>query len=166
VIVGAGAAGLQWGVLCENAGIDYVILERNGNAGSFFEHLPRKRGLISVNKRHVGRNMSREFALRHDWHTLVDTNKTMGDFSHAFYPKADDLVRYQRSVGEDLNIVYDTTVKGTEWVARADAEGKKPDSSNSRPGSKSEPRVHRITTDKGVWTAEHFVVATVSRVGM
>ena len=64
VIVGAGAAGLQWGVLCENAGIDYVILERAAQAGSFFSKLPRRRSLISINKPNVGAK-SKDFVSPH-----------------------------------------------------------------------------------------------------
>ena len=53
VIVGAGPAGLQWGVLAKKAGLDYVILERGPQAGHTFSKYPRKRRLISANKRNV-----------------------------------------------------------------------------------------------------------------
>ena len=53
VIVGAGPAGLQWGLLAKKAGLDYVILERGPQAGHTFSKYPRKRRLISANKRNV-----------------------------------------------------------------------------------------------------------------
>ena len=53
VIVGAGPAGLQWGLLAKKVGLDYVILERGPQAGHTFSKYPRKRRLISANKRNV-----------------------------------------------------------------------------------------------------------------
>ena len=144
VIIGAGAAGLQWGILLEKAGIDYVILERAAEAGAFFSRFPRRRKLISVNKRHVGEGMSAEFALRHDWHSLLETDKLFGKFSRDFYPHADALVNYQRSIAADLNIVYGAAVNGTVWDGGASQ--------------------HTISTSRGIWTGDHLVVATGYRV--
>ena len=51
LIVGAGPAGLQMGYFLNQAQRDYLILETNGMAGSFFATYPIHRTLISINKR-------------------------------------------------------------------------------------------------------------------
>lgn len=53
-------------------GRDYIIFERNSNAGSFFEKFPRHRKLISLNKRFVREGRAADFAFRHDWNSLID----------------------------------------------------------------------------------------------
>eukprot|EP00729_Bicosta_minor_P030007 gene30007-15393_t len=50
-IIGAGPGGLQLGHLMNNAGRDYIILEKDASAGTFFATHPRHRKLISLNKR-------------------------------------------------------------------------------------------------------------------
>ena len=151
IIVGAGAAGLQWGIMLENAGIDYVILERALTAGTFFARYPRRRRLISVNKRFYGRGRSPDFALRHDWHSLLGTKLLFpGKFSREFYPHADDLVRYQRAIAEDLNVVYNVSVRRTDWSA-----GKED----------GDPGHHVVTTSSGeTYTGNHVILATGYRV--
>ena len=62
----SGPGGLQLGRSLAQAGRDYLILERNGSAGSYFATYPRHRTLISLNKRFTGR-ADPEFNLRHDW---------------------------------------------------------------------------------------------------
>ncbi len=54
LIIGAGPAGLQLGYYLQRAGLDYVILEGAESAGDFFNHLPRHRRLVSINKLHTG----------------------------------------------------------------------------------------------------------------
>lgn len=46
--------GLQLGHLMNNAGRDYIILEKDASAGTFFATHPRHRKLISLNKRFTG----------------------------------------------------------------------------------------------------------------
>ena len=65
-VVGAGPAGLQLGLQLQDAGRDYVILERASGPGAFFTRYPVHRKLISINKRHTGRQ-NKEFNMRHDW---------------------------------------------------------------------------------------------------
>lgn len=55
-IVGAGPGGLQLGQFLLNKQRDYVIFERSQGPGSFFERFPIHRQLISLNKRHTGRD--------------------------------------------------------------------------------------------------------------
>ena len=62
----SGPGGLQLGRSLSQAGRDYLILERNASAGSYFARYPRHRTLISLNKRFTGRS-DPEFNLRHDW---------------------------------------------------------------------------------------------------
>ena len=65
-IIGAGPGGIQLGHSLSQAGLDFLTLERNGSAGSYFKTFPVHRKLISLNKRRTGRSDS-EFNLRHDW---------------------------------------------------------------------------------------------------
>ena len=67
-IVGAGAGGLQLAQLLLNAGRDFVLLEREAEAGSFYSRFPVHRRLISLNKRNTGRDNA-EFNMRHDWNS-------------------------------------------------------------------------------------------------
>jgi len=124
IIVGAGPAGCQMGYFMEQAGQDYLILEANGCAGSFFQKLPRYGNLISINKRN---NWFPEpdFNLRHDWNSLLTH-----DFSHLFttystelYPKTKDLVRYVNDFVEKfgIRIQYDTAIR---YISR-ETEGDK-----------------------------------------
>ena len=82
VIVGASPAGLQWARLLAGAGggardspYSYIVLEAGGGAGTFFRTYPRKRRLISANKFRVGADRSPEFAMRHDWHSLLGADE-------------------------------------------------------------------------------------------
>jgi thioredoxin reductase len=106
-IVGGGLAGVQLAHFMEQAGRDYVVLEKGVAAGSFFRKFPRHRNLISINKRHTGRGgtaLSKEHNLRHDWHSLL-SGVNSGDIEEEalfanlvdddhFYPKADKLAQY------------------------------------------------------------------------
>jgi hypothetical protein len=65
-IVGAGPGGVQLAHLMLQKQRDFVLLEREATAGSFFRRYPVERKLISINKRFTGRT-DPEFNLRHDW---------------------------------------------------------------------------------------------------
>ena len=80
-----------------DAGDDFVILERNGGAGSSFETMPAHRTLISLNKRLTGRS-DPEFNLRHDWNSLLDhpSITPMTKRTKERWPHADILVEYLR----------------------------------------------------------------------
>jgi thioredoxin reductase len=113
IIIGAGPAGLQLGYFFSKLNINYVILERNNIAGSFFDKYPHSGKLISINKRHVGREIP-DFKLRHDWNSLLsDENLLFTDYSKDFYPDKNDMVRYLNdyAVKNNLNILYGMNVE-------------------------------------------------------
>ena len=114
IIVGAGPAGCQMGYLMEQANQDYLILEANDCAGSFYQQYPRHGTLISLNKRNNW-FPEPEFNMRHDWNSLLTH-----DFSHQFttystelFPKSADLVRYLNDFVEKfgIRIQYNSPVK-------------------------------------------------------
>ena len=112
IIIGAGPAGLQLGYFFKKLNINYVILERNNIAGSFFDKFPHSSKLISINKRHTGSDIP-DFKLRHDWNSLLsDENLLFTDYSKDFYPDKKDLVRYLNDFAtkNNLNILYGTNV--------------------------------------------------------
>jgi len=120
LIIGAGPAGLQLGYYLQKAGRNYLIVEREQSAGSFFRRYPRSRGLISFNKtRSIYRDP--EINLRWDWNSLLtdDYSHPFGDFSRDFYPHADDMVRYL----ESFHRTHDIQVRFGFTVTRIAREG-------------------------------------------
>jgi len=112
IIIGAGPAGLQLGYFFSKLNINYVILERNNIAGSFFDKYPHSGKLISINKRYVGSDDA-DFKLRHDWNSLLsDENLLFTDYSKDFYPDKNDMVRYLNDYATKtgLNILYGMNV--------------------------------------------------------
>ena len=113
IIVGAGPAGLQMGYYLEKAGRDYLILEANDSAGSFFATQPRHRTLLSLNKR-FNIYPEAEFNMRHDWNSLLtdDYSHLFRDYSEELYPHADDMYRYLMDFAAkfELNIQYNSHV--------------------------------------------------------
>eukprot|EP01045_Picozoa_sp_COSAG04_P004322 COSAG04_NODE_186_length_21024_cov_6.326069_8_plen_550_part_00 len=132
-IVGGGPGGVQLGHFLAADSRDYVIFERQPGPGHFFKHLPRHRQLISLNKRHTGRD-SPEFNMRHDWNSLLDAPASVAPVtarSKARFPDAGVLVDYMRDFAAPQEaagrILYDTTVlqvrRTAESVFRLDVEG-------------------------------------------
>jgi len=117
-IIGAGPAGIQLGHFLKHAQRDYVIFERQARAGSFFEHYPRHRKLISLNKRKVRENRSSDFAFRHDWNTLIDVREDslrttpVTDRSKELFPHASVLSEYLKDFAaeQEHHIRYRTEV--------------------------------------------------------
>jgi thioredoxin reductase len=95
LVVGAGPAGLQLAYFLEQAGRDYLVLESGSAPGTFFTKFPRHRTLISSNKRYTG-SRDPEFNLRMDWNSLLSEDPALRftNYSHCYFPPADDLVRY------------------------------------------------------------------------
>jgi len=113
IIIGAGPAGLQLGYFFKRANINYVILEKAPEAGSFFNVFPHSGKLISINKKYTG-TTNEEFNLRHDWNSLLSDEKHLfTDYSDEYYPDHTDLVRYLNDFAKkyELNILYNTTVE-------------------------------------------------------
>ncbi|MGH3862996.1 NAD(P)-binding domain-containing protein [Actinokineospora sp.] len=117
LIVGAGPGGLQLSYFLQQAGADYVTLEREAIPGSFFTRYPRHRRLISLNKVHTGQK-DPEIALRWDWNSLLndDPDLLFPRYSREYFPHTDDLLCYladfQRRHG--LNVRFSSGVRRTE----------------------------------------------------
>jgi hypothetical protein len=111
-------------------GWDYVTFERNAGPGSFFEKYPVHRQLISLNKRYSGRS-SKEFNLRHDWNSLLETDVLpMPNRTSDRFPNADVLVEYLRDFAAEQEaagrIQYRTTVLSIAKKPPSNADNKTP----------------------------------------
>jgi hypothetical protein len=112
IILGCGPAGLQLGFYLHKLNKNYIILEKNDKAASFFDKYPHSGELISINKRFNNSNKD-DFNLRHDWNSLCnDYNLQFKDFSDDYYPKSEDLVTYMNTFATyyNLNINYNTNI--------------------------------------------------------
>ncbi len=113
LIIGAGPGGLQMGYFMEQAGHDYLILEKTDGVASFYKQYPRHDTLLSLNKNH---NLypEPEYNLRHDWNSLLtyDYSHRFGEYSNELYPDRRDLVRYLEDFARkfELKIRYNTSV--------------------------------------------------------
>ena len=111
VVIGAGPAGLQLGYFLQRAGREYLIVEAGPTPGTFYRTFPRHRRMISINKPHTGWHDA-EKDLRVDWNSLLSDDPALR-FTHytsAYFPHADDYVRYLTDFGRRLNIRYDCRV--------------------------------------------------------
>ena len=134
-IIGAGPGGIQLGHFLEEKQRDYVIFEMKATAGNFFQHFPRQRKLISINKRFRGletfgnRNLTESFAMRHDWNSLLgNATPPMTERTRVLYPHADVLYKYFRDFAAGQNIMYNTKVIDVvRRAAEAEAEAKEED---------------------------------------
>ena len=94
----------------------FCLRRRHQRAASFFEHYPRHRRLISLNKRMVREGRSPDFAFRHDWNSLIDVRevatKPMTQRSTELFPNASVLVEYLQDFAEEQkdHIRYNSTV--------------------------------------------------------
>jgi thioredoxin reductase len=95
VVIGAGPAGLQLSYFLQQAGADYLTLEREAAPGSFFARYPRHRRLISLNKVHTTSD-DPEIKLRWDWNSLLSDSPALlfPHYSSEYFPHAGDLTRY------------------------------------------------------------------------
>lgn len=119
LILGAGPAGLQMGHHLSRAGRSYLILEAGDSPGHFFKKFPRHRTLLSSNKVYTG-SSDPEVNLRFDWNSILSDEEDGGlrfkDYSHRYFPPADDLVRYLSDYARlhDLNLLCDTRILRVE----------------------------------------------------
>ncbi len=122
IIVGAGPAGLQMAYLMQRRGHDYLVVEANDTAGSFFATQPRHRTLLSLNKRFNG-FPEHEFNMRHDWNSLLteEADPLFREYSAELYPNADDLHRYLVDFADRhrLRIRYNSRIELIERGAGA-----------------------------------------------
>jgi thioredoxin reductase len=118
IVIGAGPAGVQLGYHLARAGRDHLVLEAGDSAGTFFRTFPRHRTLISNNKKHTGWS-DPELNLRMDWNSLLsdegDGAPLFTTYSDAFFPPADEMVRYlsdyaDHAVRAGMNIRYGTRI--------------------------------------------------------
>lgn len=113
LIVGAGPSGLQMGYFMEQAGNDYLILERTDGVAPFFRTYPRHNTLISLNKKY---NLFPEpdYNLRHDWNSLItnDFSHRFPDYTDELYPPRELLVKYLEDFAQkfELKIQYNTSI--------------------------------------------------------
>uniref|UniRef100_A0A8C4QYC6 FAD-dependent oxidoreductase domain containing 2 n=1 Tax=Eptatretus burgeri TaxID=7764 RepID=A0A8C4QYC6_EPTBU len=148
-IIGAGPGGLQMAYFLQQAGRNYIVLERNNISGSFFVRYPRHRKLISINKRHTG-TTNREFSLRHDWNSLLshDASLLYHHYSQDFFPHADTMLQYLQDYTTRLHlrVRYGTEVTSVATVP-----------SNTTWND----HVFRLSTRNGdLWTCNIVLVAT------
>lgn len=118
IVVGAGPAGLQMGYFLEKNKRDYIILERNLEAGSFFKKFPRHDRLISINKMYTGRR-NEEFNLRHDWNSLLsDDFLPFYQFSNDFFPYKDQMRNYLNEFSKiyKLNVQFGMKVSNISKI--------------------------------------------------
>lgn len=108
IIVGAGPAGLQMAYYLQRAGEDYIILERADHVSSFFSVFPRKRRLISVNKKNCGINATSEFKMRFDWNSLLNEDDDDAfrctQYSNEYFPHTHELQTYMRAFADKYGI--------------------------------------------------------------
>ncbi len=120
IVLGAGPAGLQMAYFLAQKGEPYVVLERNDNAGSFFERHPRHRTLLSINKRYTGCK-DLESRRRYDWNSLLCPEEELQfvEYTNEYFPDSAHLVRYLGDFAKyhGLEIRYGATVR---QVSRAE----------------------------------------------
>ena len=113
LIIGAGPAGVQLGYFLAQNQRNYLILEKAGNAGAFFDIMPRHRYLISINKVYTGVD-NPTTNLRWDWNSLLSDSEDLlfKNYSKDYFPDADLLSKYVMDFANhyQLNIQYDTRV--------------------------------------------------------
>jgi thioredoxin reductase len=122
LIIGAGPGGLQLGYFLQKAGLEYLILEKNGVPGSFFCRQPVHRKLISINKKY-NYFTEDEFNWRHDWNSLLSSDPALRltNYTDELFPTADTLLTYLADFAAKcrLDIAYHTEVKR---VSKADGQ--------------------------------------------
>ncbi|MEM9388547.1 MAG: NAD(P)-binding domain-containing protein [Pseudomonadota bacterium] len=113
LIVGAGPAGVQMAYHMQQAGDDYLVVEKGPRPGYFFETFPRHRTLISINKRFTGSDHP-DFNMRHDWNSLLsdDLAHSFTDYDENYFPNADSLTRYMADYCRkyELSVQYNTEI--------------------------------------------------------
>jgi thioredoxin reductase len=117
VIVGAGPGGLQLSYFLQQAGADYLTLEREAAPGCFFRNYPRHRRLISLNKVHT-RGDDPEIRLRWDWNSLLSDSQDLlfPRYTDDYFPHADVMPVYL----DDFRRAHALNVRFATAVTRID----------------------------------------------
>ena len=104
IIIGGGPAGLQAAYFFEKANINYLIIEKEFECGSFFSKYPHSGKLISINKPNTGKT-DPNFNLRHDWNSLLnDEGLLFTNYSEEYYPPKEKLVQYLNDFKKSNNL--------------------------------------------------------------
>lgn len=131
IILGAGPAGLQMGYFMQQASRDYLILEGNGHAGSFFKTQPRHGLLISFNKR-FNWYQEPDYNLRYDANSLLtnDNSLLFTNYSTELYAPTSNLVRYLTDFAKkfELSIKYNTKIVNVSRASNGSGNFKLTDS--------------------------------------
>ena len=113
LIVGAGPGGIQLATKLQSLGIDYLLIERENCAGSFFSRFPVDRKLLSINKLNTGED-DPEKNLRWDWNSLLSERSHLAysNYSSDFFPSADSFVTYLNDfvAEQKLHISYNINI--------------------------------------------------------
>ena len=119
IIIGAGTSGLQMGYFLEKHGADYMILEQNSIAGSYYQKYPHCKQLMDINKK---TNKTHDYNLRYDEYSLLnDENFLFTNYSIEYYPKSEDYHKYLN----DFSKYFNLKVKYNEQVVKIYKEDKK-----------------------------------------
>ena len=112
IVIGAGSAGIQAGILFKEFNMSYVILERASTVGSFWKRFPAHKELISVNK-WVRNHTQTE---RYDWHSLLGTRLKMRNVTKRYFPLRSHMERYLHRVNKlaGLNVILGVSVARVE----------------------------------------------------
>ncbi|QYR21860.1 NAD(P)-binding domain-containing protein [Paenibacillus sp. sptzw28] len=149
VIAGGGPGGIQLALtlkeLNEQYGTDinFVILEAEKHAGSFYRKFPVHGQLISNNKLYSGKPAEHRFTERFDWNSLLTKEKKilMRNYSTDFHPRREALF----DMIQDLVLEYQLPIHfETKWL-------------NTR---KNDEGTFEVITDKGNYYCRYFILAT------
>lgn len=124
IIIGAGPAGLQAAYYFEKLGINYLIIEKELDCGSFFSKYPHSGKLISINKPNTG-NTDPNFNLRHDWNSLLnDEGLYFPKYSESYYPDKELLVQYLNDFknANNLKILFGKQVQKISPVTQINTD--------------------------------------------
>lgn len=123
IVIGAGPAGLQMGYFLQSRLRDYVILDKDKVAGSFFATLPVHRTLLSINKKY-NYFTEEEFNWRHDWNSLLsnDPKSRFTNYTDDLYPHADALHQYLKDFSRDHNLKIHFETRITKISRNRDRE--------------------------------------------
>lgn len=149
IILGCGPAGLQLGFYFHKLNKNYIILEKNDKAASFFDKYPHSGELISINKR-FNNNIDKDFNLRHDWNSLCnDYNLQFKDYSDDYYPKSEELLTYMNTFAKyyNLNINYNINIK---YITKKQLQN---DNTGDNTG-------FFLFSDNKVFTCKYLIIAT------